>query len=91
MDSNEYFDEVLINPNNKFGEPAPIPNKLEPVWYLVIKDMNLRNEFGRKKYGTPLQPFNGRDVLKDAYEEALDLVVYLRQAIYERDNPSESK
>lgn len=71
---------------DKFGEPSPIPNELEPVWYLVIKDMNLRNEFGRKKYGTPLQPFNGRDVLKDAYEEALDLVVYLRQAIYERDN-----
>lgn len=69
-----------------FGEGAPQANSLEPVWYMVIKDMNLRNEFGRKKYGTPLQPFNGRDVLKDAYEEALDLVVYLRQAIYERDN-----
>ena len=76
---------------DKFGEPSTIPNKLEPVWYLVIKDMNLRNEFGRKKYGTPLQPFNGRDVLKDAYEEALDLTVYLRQAIYERDNPVENK
>lgn len=74
----------------EFGEAPPVPNKLEPVWYLVIKDMNKRNEFGRKKYGTPLQPFNGRDVLKDAYEEALDLVVYLRQAIYERDNPNEN-
>lgn len=30
--------------------------------------------------------FNGRDALLDAYQEALDLVVYLRQVIYERDN-----
>jgi hypothetical protein len=26
---------------------------------------------------------NGRDALKDAYEEALDLVMYLRQAMAE--------
>lgn len=42
---------------------------------------------GVTRYGTPLQPHNGRDALRDAYEEALDLVHYLRQAIYERDNP----
>lgn len=40
---------------------------------------------GRARYGTPLQPFNGRDQLADAYAEALDLVVYLRAALYERD------
>ena len=68
-----------------YGQPPPKPSDHEPVWYLVIKDMNSRNEFGRKKYGTPLKAFNGRDVMKDAYEEALDLCVYLRQAIYERD------
>jgi hypothetical protein len=27
-----------------------------------------------------LQPFNGRDSLLDAYEEALDLTVYLKNA-----------
>jgi hypothetical protein len=32
-----------------------------------------------------LQAFNGRDALRDAYEEALDLACYLRQAIAERD------
>jgi hypothetical protein len=47
--------------------------------------MKRRNEFGEFKYGTPLQAHNGRDALKDAYEEALDLCVYLRQALYERD------
>lgn len=31
----------------------------------------------------PLQPHNGRNALIDAYQEALDLVVYLRQALEE--------
>lgn len=53
---------------------------------LVIEDMRARKEVGLKKYGTALQGFNGRDALMDAYQEALDLVNYLRQMIYERDN-----
>lgn len=52
---------------------------------LVEKDLRKRVQFGKSKYGTILQPFNGRDALKDAYEEALDLVQYLRQALFERD------
>ena len=66
-------------------EPAPVPNERRAVWSLVIADMQERDSEGRRKYGTPLQPFNGRDALIDAYQEALDLVVYLRQAIAERD------
>ena len=31
--------------------------------------------------------FNGRDALLDAYEEAIDLCMYLKQAIVERDGP----
>jgi hypothetical protein len=53
------------------------------IWGLVIKDMLDRNSFGTKKYGTPLRANNGRNPLVDAYQEALDLCVYLRQAIYE--------
>lgn len=67
------------------NQPKPIVNDNYPVWELVKQDMAKRNEFGIKKYGTPLQGFNGRDALKDAYEEALDLCVYLRTAIFERD------
>lgn len=67
------------------NQPAPIPNSREASWLLVIKDMESRNAFGVAKYGTPLQAFNGRDALKDAYEEALDLCVYLRTAIEERN------
>jgi hypothetical protein len=53
---------------------------------MVIADMHARDKLGRKRYGTPLQPWNGRDALVDAYEEALDLCAYLRQAIWERDH-----
>lgn len=65
-------------------QPPPIPNQSRPVWELVIDDMRERDHVGRQRYGTPLQTHNGRDPLVDAYQEALDLVVYLRQAIEER-------
>ncbi len=66
-------------------QPTPISNSNQPIWELVISDMKKRDQVGRERYGTPLQAFNGRDALLDAYEEALDLVVYLRQVIEERD------
>ena len=66
-------------------QPAPVPNDKPAIWPLVIEDMSARDNLGRQRYGTPLQPDNGRDMLKDAYEEALDLACYLRGALYERD------
>lgn len=66
-------------------QPKPTPNHHPAVWPLVLADMQARDQLGRQRYGTPLQPHNGRDALRDAYEEAMDLAVYLRQAIYERD------
>ena len=52
---------------------------------LVIRDMLDRKMMGVAKYGTALRAGNGRDALWDAYQEALDLCAYLRQAIAERD------
>lgn len=63
----------------------PVPNERPAVWDLVIADMRERDAGGLAKYGTRLQPGNGRDALVDAYQEALDLCVYLRQAIAERE------
>lgn len=54
------------------------------VWPLVLADIAERDAFGRAKYGVPLRANDGRDTLVDAYQEALDLVVYLRKAIEER-------
>ena len=65
-------------------EPDPALSDSRPIWDLVVEDMQERDRTGRKKYGTPLQAGNGRDPLIDAYQEALDLCVYLRQAIEER-------
>jgi len=65
-------------------QPAPVAGKSTPIWELVIADMRERDHVGRQRYGTPLQANSGRDALLDAYQEALDLVVYLRQAIEER-------
>lgn len=65
-------------------EPPPVnKEELPDVWSLVIQDMKDRNEFGIKKHGVPLKPHNGRYSVIDAYQEALDLCVYLRQLIYE--------
>lgn len=71
--------------SNNAKEPQPIKSTHPAVWDLVLGDIIERDLIGEQKYSTRLQPFNGRDALKDAYQEALDLVVYLRQAIYERD------
>jgi len=44
------------------------------------EDLRARAEAGKAKYGTYLRTFNGRYALMDAYQEALDLVMYLVQA-----------
>ena len=65
-------------------EPNPTGNGVAII-ELVRKDFDDRAETGRAKYGTYLRADNGRDALMDAYQEAVDLCMYLRQAIYERD------
>lgn len=52
---------------------------------LVNFDIESRVAKGRILYGERLTSHNGRDALVDAYQEALDLALYLRQAIAERD------
>lgn len=66
-------------------QPAPVGTG-NKVWREVVKDMKARNKFGTAKYGTPLKTFNGRNALIDAYQECLDLCVYLKQAIMEGES-----
>jgi len=68
------------------GQPAPIMNDGPFVKDLVIADIEELCERRRVKYGTHLQANNGRDALQDAYEEALDLCLYLKQVLMEREN-----
>jgi hypothetical protein len=55
------------------------------VWDLVLEDMQARDRVGARRYGQRLMAHDGRDALRDAYDEALDLAVYLRKAMLERD------
>lgn len=65
-------------------QPPPLHNDRPAIADLVLEDVAERKRIGIERYGTPLQAHNGRDALVDAYQEALDLVMYLRQAIEER-------
>lgn len=65
-------------------QPAPTPNNHPPIVDLVVADLAERKRVGIERYGVALQPHNGRDALVDAYQEAMDLTLYLRQAIEER-------
>lgn len=66
------------------AQPAPVDQGRASAHDLVSADMQERKAFGLRKYGVTLQAHNGRDTLQDAYEEVLDLAVYLRTLIEER-------
>lgn len=63
--------------------PEPIPNGNDPIYLMVISDMEKRAIHGKNTYGTFLQAHNGRNALQDLYEELLDACVYLKQYMIE--------
>lgn len=65
-------------------QPDPKPGKVD-VADFVLADIQERVKAGLERYGTKLQTFNGRNALWDAYQEILDLVMYVRQAILETE------
>lgn len=71
-------------------EPTPVANDSQLIYELVIADIVQRAKTGQDKYGMYLQAGNGRDALVDAYQEAIDLAMYLRQAIEERNGTDEA-
>lgn len=79
--------ELVIEDVETFN---PVSGRAKEVKSQLLADMVARDALGRERYGTPLQTHNGRDHLRDAYEEALDLVVYLRASMIEdpRVNPA---
>lgn len=73
------------------SQPSPVirPGD-EDVQSQVIADIEERRRLGIARYGTALQPFNGRDVLTDIYEELLDLLIYMRQHKIEAEHMIEN-
>lgn len=51
----------------------------------VHREMPERMQMGLERYGTLLQPFNGRDFMRDAFDELNDLSVYLEGVARERE------
>lgn len=49
----------------------------------VLADLKSRAEMGKQKYGHYLETNNGRNALQDAYEESLDMCMYLKQKLLE--------
>lgn len=76
---------MSTDPHGQHNQPLPKPNDNPSSHDLLIEDIKERKAFGLKKYGQPLRAHNGRDTLLDAYEEILDLAVYLRTLRSERE------
>lgn len=74
----------MTTPDLSTEQEMPVRNDSPSIQGMVRADLETREAIGVERYGTALQPNNGRDALRDAYEEALDLACYLRQAIAER-------
>lgn len=82
--------ENILKRSAATQEPMPTGNG-QIVITEIIRDLLDRDEVGQKKYNTSLKTNNGRDALMDAYQEACDLVMYLKQALIERDNNGTGK
>jgi hypothetical protein len=58
------------------------------ILYSIIDDLLEREEKGLKEYGTTMDrtDLSERDWLQHAYEEALDLAIYLKKIIKTKQN-----
>lgn len=79
------IDRTPTKPPREGDQPTPTRNDLPEIHDLVCGDMQARKRLGTQRYGTPLQAHNGRDALRDHYEELLDACAYARQMLFERD------
>jgi hypothetical protein len=78
MNENPPIHDIMVaDVQQMFG--FPVRKQMEHIRVTAER----RKALGIERYGTPLQAFNGRNAKLDAYEEAHDFAVYLRQWIYE--------
>jgi hypothetical protein len=66
-------------------------NKHFPHWQIVVQDFKERDSFGKSKYGTSLQAYNGRNALTDLKQEILDSIVYSYQCFVECEDQIKQK
>lgn len=63
----------------------------DSMWQKVIADMQHREQIGYARYGRYLTNGSAEIGLEEAYEEALDQVVYLKKAIEEKQKKEEEE
>lgn len=66
-------------------QPLPVVNDHPFVADALVAFIEARKQLGIERYGTPLQPHNGRDALRDLFEELVDAATYAAQLLIERD------
>ena len=81
--SDEWYTEVYL--------PQQGIEREITTWDYVKRDINAREEMGALKYGKYLTPNTHEDMLQHAYEEALDLVVYLKTLLLQRESERKAK
>lgn len=74
-----------MNPNPWIRWDCNQLPKEKTIVTLVCEDLVIREEYGTEQYGVPLlADETKKDALREAYEEALDLCVYLRLELERR-------
>jgi hypothetical protein len=83
-----WYSEDDLGPTRTRPEDQVLPTGDESIpddQALLIVDIEARRQVGIERYGQGHRPFNGRNTLQDAYEEALDQAVYLRSLVRARE------
>lgn len=64
-------------------QPLPTPGQTN-VQEALAAALLERMQYGIEKYGSPLETFNGRDPIRDVWEELVDALTYMTQVRLER-------
>ena len=71
---------------DKLVENDSISSPKDNITKSVMEDLKSRADRGYKKYNTTLGENNHQNMLQHAYEEALDLSIYLKKLIKTKQN-----
>lgn len=63
----------------------------DSIWRDMKLDFRKRAEVGRERYGTDLMSHNGRNALRDLYEELLDGTMYATQYYLETEDEEQKQ
>lgn len=94
MNSEEEIDQLINSWRIRDCSRGDIISELESwndskkvtIVALVIEDFKGRETLAKERYGSPMTANTKLDGLQNAYEEALDLCVYLKKELIERNN-----